>query len=373
MFGIVIAGIVVAFGVSFFGGAVVSAIRNNRTNKVSNNANIGNNEAGTTKTTKRTPKKNIDVHKTDDEGRNVMVDDTAESVNTLTVEEAVNAKMNSSLVKKLVGSNKEKEKYLRAVLTNAATKQFNNGKSLEELMNNKAFNESLIPNVCTKIDKFLSVKASTDEKLYKFYGIDESNVNKQIVAIKNKLKVLEKQLLENKPSFVSNAEMYEAGLDESIANISVNSHMSYVMETVEGLKTNTKKLNDSMKSVESKLEEHGYDLNMLGKLDLVGLKEKVEELQNNGLTEEDIKTIFVSKLNDYFESKEFINSVEEIARNTETKVTYRISPTARVKIVSELYNTIINEGNVDDKTLKDTINGVVKDIIENKLQVKKSK
>lgn len=372
MFGIVIVGIIAAFGVSFLSGAVVTAVRKNKADKTSTNTNVENNETETTKTKERAPEKNHDVQKTDDERRDVVVDDV-EPANALTVEEAVNAKMNSSQVKKLVGNNKEKEKYLRAVLTNAATKQFNNGKSLEELMNNKAFNESLIPNVCTKIDKFLSVKASTDEKLYKFYGIDESNVNKQIVAIKNKLKVLEKQLLENRPSFISNAEMYEAGLDESIANISVNSHMSYVMETVEGLKTNTKKLNDSMKSIESKLEEHSYDLNMLGKLDLVGLKEKVEELQNNGLTEEDIKTIFVSKLNNYFESKEFINFVENIARNTETKVTYRISPAARVKIVSELYNTIINEGNVDDKTLKDTINGVVKDIIENKLQVKKSK
>ncbi len=367
MFGIVIVGIAAAFGLSFLGGAVVTAIRRNSNARVANDTNT---TSETNEENNKEKNRSIEEQRVNEEDREVV--DTVEE-NKLTVEEAVNAKMNSKEVKKLVGNDKEKEKYLRAILTNAATKQFNNGNSLEELMNNKAFNEKLIPNVCEKIDKYLSLKSLTEEKLDKFYGLNESNVSKQIVALRRKLGVLEKQLLENKQSFMSDAEMYEAGLDESIANMSVNSHMSYVMETIEGLKTNTKKLSESMQKVESKLEEHGYDLKMLEKLDLVGLKNKVDELEKNGLTEDDIKTIFVTKLNTYFESKEFVNIVENITKNTETKVTYRITPAARTKIVAEIYNTIINEGNVDDKTLKESITGVVKDIIENKLQVKKTK
>ena len=367
MFGIVIVGIAAAFGLSFLGGSVVTAIRRNSNARVANDANTTSEK---NEENNKEKNRSIEEQRVNEEDREVV--DTVEE-NKLTVEEAVNAKMNSKEVKKLVRNDKEKEKYLRAILTNAATKQFNNGNSLEELMNNKAFNEKLIPNVCEKIDKYLSLKSLTEEKLDKFYGINESNVSKQIVALRRKLDVLKKQLLENKQSFMSDAEMYEAGLDESIANMSVNSHMSYVMETIEGLKTNTKKLSESMQKAESKLEEHGYDLKMLEKLDLVGLKNKVDELEKNGLTEDDIKTIFVTKLNTYFESKEFVNIVENITKNTETKVTYRITPAARNKIVAEIYNTIINEGNVDDKTLKESITGVVKDIIENKLQVKKTK
>ncbi len=367
---ILLIGIAGLFVVGILGGTVTSALTKNKTNTTAETVKTSEKEE--TEEHTRSREKEREAVKTEDKDK-VVEETPVETVATKTVEQYVKEKMSEPGIKKLVGKNKEKATYLSAILTNAATKQFKNGKSVEDLMNNENFNTKIIPSICTKIDKFLSVKSLTEEKLDKFFGIEESNITTQLASIKKKLRVLEKQLLENKSSFMDDAEMYEAGLDESISNISVNSHMSYVMETIEGLKKNSKKLNDKMKNIETKLEEHDYDLKMLEKLNLVDLKDKVEDLEKSGLTESDIVTVFVHCIDKYVESAEFKKIVEEVAKNTQTKVTYRITPTAKSKIVAEIYNTIINEGTIDDKTLKDTVSGVVKDIIENKLQVKNVK
>lgn len=224
--------------------------------------------------------------------------------------------------------------------------------SLESWIEGKAC-DSIIARTTDKFVVYAKGVKEVTEKLKKYTDNRDGNVVESKTYIVEQLKVLENAVVSSKISVETfkniQAPSAFSTINNEVNNMSRNSHLTSTISDVAKLKKQLKNQKNTIDGLVSVVEEHSYDLKLLGYLDLVGLVETVNNLvDEQGRVDQKINSA-VQNLNKALDEK-----VDGLMKNVQKQLKNK----ADVKTVNEKIKNLeegIKDALKDKLELKDLV------------------